>query len=121
MKYRLIESGGRLYRIQAVIDFGDVKKGDMGGYIEFEKNGAPQQTSSKCIPIVRFQSLWDSFFQGNINVDNILIGCRKDTDDGQQIDKAATKYGGPEISWAQQLTGMKVTLIAITAITCFMV
>ena len=64
--------------------------------------------------------MWDSFFQGNINVDNILIGCRKDTDDGQNIDKAAMNYGGPEVSWAYQLMPMKVTLMAITAISCFM-
>ena len=29
---------GRLYRIQALIDFGDVKKGEVGGYIQHSKN-----------------------------------------------------------------------------------
>lgn len=30
--------GHRLFRIQALIDFGNVKKGDLGGYIEKEDN-----------------------------------------------------------------------------------
>ena len=42
-KYRLTEEttkvGNRtLYRIQALRDFGNVKEGDIGGYIESEKN-----------------------------------------------------------------------------------
>ena len=42
-KYRLTEEttkvGNRpLYRIQALRDFGNVKEGDFGGYIESEKN-----------------------------------------------------------------------------------
>ena len=42
-KYRLTEEttkvGNRtLYRIQALRDFGNVKEGDIGGYIEAEKN-----------------------------------------------------------------------------------
>lgn len=43
-KYRLLEDdtitvGGRaLYRIEALRDFADVKKGDKGGYIESEIN-----------------------------------------------------------------------------------
>lgn len=30
--------GTRLYRIRALIDFGDVKAGDLGGYVESENN-----------------------------------------------------------------------------------
>lgn len=43
-KYRLLENdtksvGGRtLYRIEALRDFANVKKGDKGGYIESEVN-----------------------------------------------------------------------------------
>ena len=42
-KYKLTEEckehfGRKLYRIKALIDFGDVKAGDLGGYIESEKN-----------------------------------------------------------------------------------
>ena len=44
-KYKLLENdtiqmgnGATLYRIEALIDFGDVKAGDKGGYIEKEKN-----------------------------------------------------------------------------------
>ena len=43
-KYRLLENdtitvnGKTLYRIEALKDFADVKKGDKGGYIESEKN-----------------------------------------------------------------------------------
>lgn len=33
-----MEEEYRLYRIQALRDFGDVKKGDLGGYIQTEKN-----------------------------------------------------------------------------------
>ena len=65
--------------------------------------------------------MWDSFFQGNINVENIIIGCRKDTEDGLLIDEVATNYGGPEVSWAHQLMAFKVTVFAVSAITCFMV
>ena len=43
MKYKLIDetiehNGKTLYRIQALKDFGDVKAGDLGGYVESEKN-----------------------------------------------------------------------------------
>lgn len=34
----IIVDGRTLYRIEAVRDFGDVKKGDKGGYIEKEEN-----------------------------------------------------------------------------------
>ena len=42
-KYELTEEckehfGRKLYRIKALIDFGNVKAGDLGGYIESEKN-----------------------------------------------------------------------------------
>lgn len=43
-KYELLEndtitvSGVKLYRIKALINFGDVKKGDLGGYIQSEYN-----------------------------------------------------------------------------------
>lgn len=43
-KYRLLENdtitvGGRtLYRIEALRDFANVKKGDKGGFVESEKN-----------------------------------------------------------------------------------
>lgn len=43
-KYRLLGndtknlSGTKLYRIQALISFGDVKEGDLGGYIQSEAN-----------------------------------------------------------------------------------
>jgi len=42
-KYELTEEckehfGRKLYRIKALIDFGDVKTGDLGGYIESENN-----------------------------------------------------------------------------------
>ena len=42
-KYKLTEetisvNGRTLYRIEALKDFGDVKKGDKGGYVEKEEN-----------------------------------------------------------------------------------
>lgn len=42
-KYKLTEeykviNGHKLYRIQAMKDFSDVKEGELGGYIEFQKN-----------------------------------------------------------------------------------
>jgi hypothetical protein len=43
MKYKLTDetiehNGKRLYRIQALKDFGNVKTGDLGGYVESENN-----------------------------------------------------------------------------------
>jgi hypothetical protein len=43
MKYKLTDEkikyyNRTLYRIQALKDFGDVKAGDLGGYVESEKN-----------------------------------------------------------------------------------
>ena len=35
---RIEENGTALYRIKALIDFGDVKAGDLGGYVEKEEN-----------------------------------------------------------------------------------
>ena len=37
-KETITESGIKLYRIRALKDFGDVSKGDLGGYVEKEKN-----------------------------------------------------------------------------------
>ena len=42
-KYKLIEEsinfrGKTLYRIEALKDFGNIKKGDKGGYVQSEKN-----------------------------------------------------------------------------------
>ncbi|MGV3152709.1 hypothetical protein [Sarcina ventriculi] len=38
-KYKLIKSDIKgLYRVKAVRDFGDVKKGDIGGYVENPNN-----------------------------------------------------------------------------------
>ena len=37
MKYELIPEGN-LFRIRALKDFGDVKAGDLGGFVESEKN-----------------------------------------------------------------------------------
>jgi hypothetical protein len=42
-KYKLTENtikskGVTLYQIEALKNFGDVKKGDLGGYIQFEDN-----------------------------------------------------------------------------------
>lgn len=46
-KYILTEktkeyNGHTLHRIQAIKDFGDVKKGDLGGWIESEKKSRPR-------------------------------------------------------------------------------
>ena len=39
MKYELIPSDREgFYRVKALRDFNDVKKGDIGGYVEGEKN-----------------------------------------------------------------------------------
>ena len=35
---RIEENGTALYRIKALIDFGDVKASDLGGYVEKEEN-----------------------------------------------------------------------------------
>jgi len=37
-KETITDSGVKLYRIRALKDFGDVSKGDLGGYVEKEKN-----------------------------------------------------------------------------------
>ena len=37
-KYKIIKSGGNKGRIRALRSFGDVKKGDIGGFIESETN-----------------------------------------------------------------------------------
>ena len=37
-KYEMIETRRRMYRIKALRDFGDVKKGDLGGFIQKEEN-----------------------------------------------------------------------------------
>jgi hypothetical protein len=38
-KYKLIkQKDTHLYRIEALKDFGDVKKGDLGGYVQSEDN-----------------------------------------------------------------------------------
>lgn len=48
-KYRLLDNdtimflGRKLFRIQALLSFGDVKEGDLGGYIEKEGNLAHRE------------------------------------------------------------------------------
>ncbi len=39
------ESGTTLYRIKALIDFGDVKAGSLGGYVEKEENLSQANTA----------------------------------------------------------------------------
>ena len=71
-KYRLTEEttkvGNRpLYRIQALRDFGEVKEGELGGYIEAEKN------LSQCC---------DSFIHSNLLILRITIhGIRLKNDE----------------------------------------
>lgn len=36
--FKIDASGIKMYQIKALKDFGDVKKGDLGGYIEREEN-----------------------------------------------------------------------------------
>lgn len=50
MKYELTDESidfarRKLYRIKALKDFGDVKKGDLGGYIECEQNLSQESTA----------------------------------------------------------------------------
>lgn len=40
-KYELLESDNGLYRIRALKDFSDVKAGDLGGFVESERNLCP--------------------------------------------------------------------------------
>ncbi len=45
------------------------------GWIEFEKNGVPLQTSSKCLVIADFESYYnDTVIERN--VENIAVGCK---------------------------------------------
>lgn len=52
-KYRLTSEtitihGHTLYRIEALRDFGDVKKGDKGGFVESEENLSHDGAASVC-------------------------------------------------------------------------
>ena len=62
---RIEENGTALYRIKALIDFGDVKAGDLGGYVEKEEN------------LSQYGSAWvsdNAFVLGNARVsDNALV------------------------------------------------
>ena len=62
---RIEENGTILYRIKALIDFGDVKAGDLGGYVEKEEN------------LSQYGSAWvsdNAFVLGNALVcDNALV------------------------------------------------
>ena len=90
-------------------------------YIEYERNGAPLQTSPKCIPISRFEELWHDFTKSNNNIENAIIGCKIDTDEGLAIDEEATFYPVPEESHGLSRIILNMTLLMLAAISCFMV
>ena len=75
MKYRIIISdtkvirGKMLYRIQSLKDFGDVKKGDFGGYIDSYKT-LSQTDNSWIGPDV---CVYDSFISENSTIGGEVI------------------------------------------------
>ena len=86
------------------------------GYIEYERNGAPMQTSSRCLPIDKFEDLWNQFVEGNKNIEYLSIGCRLDTEEGLLIDPEATSYAGPEFSGGITKITQRLILMSLSAI-----
>ena len=92
------------------------------GYIEYEKNGAGMQTSSRCLPIDKFEDLWNLFIEGNKNIENLAIGCRLDSEeDGLSLDPAGTVYSGPEISGGMLKITQKLTYLILTVVLWIMI
>jgi hypothetical protein len=88
---RIEENGTILYRIKALIDFGDVKAGDLGGYVEKEEN------------LSQYGSAWvsdNAFVLGNALVcDNALV-CGDTLVCGN-----AQVYGNAQVSGNAQVCG----------------
>jgi hypothetical protein len=94
MKYKLtdetIEHNGKtLYRIQALKDFGDVKAGDLGGYVESERN------------LSQDGDCWvadDAWVYDNARVfDNALISGNAWVSGNARVNGDAEIYGSAEI------------------------
>lgn len=94
-KYELLKDdykevfGIKLYRIRALKDFGDVKKGDVGGYIEKEENLSQKNTCW----VYKEAKVW-----GEARVYGEAIVCGKVTVYGEaRICEEAAIYGEAEI------------------------
>jgi UDP-3-O-[3-hydroxymyristoyl] glucosamine N-acyltransferase len=86
-KYKLLErEDNGLCRIQALKDFSDVKKGDIGGYVESENN------------LSQYGNCWVSdnarVFDNALVFDNAKISCSARVSDNAKISGSASVYGG---------------------------
>ncbi len=88
------------------------KAGDVCcGWLEFEKNGAPLQTPSKCLVIADFEKYYEDAKKDS-NMENIAVGCKEYILEEWVLNNLA--YSGPEESSARYTYGIFVSLIMTT-------
>ena len=63
------------------------------GWVEYEKNGAPMQTSTKCLFVEEFEKYWEEANKLR-NMESIAVGCKVEGIEGPELSEYA--YGGPE-------------------------
>ena len=99
-KYKLTEEtinigGTALYRIEALRDFGDVKKGDKGGFIEKEEN---LSQSDDCWVYDDAKVYDNAMVYGNARVyNNAVVGGKAVVYGNAVVDWYAVIYGNAEV------------------------
>lgn len=122
MKYRILkkdtilnDDGVKLYRIQSVIDFGKIKTGALGGYIEKENNlsqygdawiSGDAQVYGDAWVYGNAQVCNDAIVYGNAQVyGDACVGGHASVHGDAQVYGDASLYGNAEISGAAEISG----------------
>lgn len=105
-KYEMIPAvyqGNKLYRIKALKDFGDVKKGDIGGYIESGKN---LDQKGHCWVYGNAQVTQNANVSGNAKIlDNAKVSDDSIVNGNAIVAKNAIIWGKSEISGRAEILG----------------
>lgn len=105
-KYEMIPAvyqGNKLYRIRAIKDFGDVKAGELGGYIESGKN---LEQKGHCWVYGNAQVTENARVSGNAKIlDNAKVTDDSIVTDNAQVSKNAIIWGKSEISGRAEISG----------------
>jgi UDP-3-O-[3-hydroxymyristoyl] glucosamine N-acyltransferase len=123
-KYRLVPitdeewcltSGARLHRIEALKDFADVKKGDLGGYVEGEKNLSQEGNcwiydNAKVYDYARVSDNAKVLDEADVYDDAIVCGSATIEEQAQiygnaKVRELATVGGNVQVRGFAQITG----------------
>ena len=104
-------SSNKLYRIRSLRDFGDVKKGDLGGYIEKEENLSHE---GNCWVYDRAVVYMDAKVRGDSSVSGLSVVSDKAKVYGKaQVGENARVYGDAKVYGSSRV--MNASIVGIAA------